>query len=196
MRALVITAHPSPTSFCVALASQAAEALRQGGAQVDLCNLYAETFDPVLSSDAYRRYLDAPANREGVEGYVERLLAAQILVFVFPVWHDGPPAILKGFFDRVFLRGVVFEIVEGVFYPRLTHVRRLGAVVLYGADRIRTARVGDLPRRFVKHNLKPLVAPDAQYDYLAAYGMDHAEPAARAKFLSRVKRAFGPSRIR
>lgn len=196
MRALVIHAHPSPVSFSAALAHETAEALARGGSQVDLCDLYAENFDPVLPAPSYARYLDAPANRAGVERHVERLLAADILVLVFPVWHDGPPAILKGYFDRVFLRGVAFEIVDGMFHPRLTHIRRLGAVTLYGAERARTARVGDLPRRFVRHNLKPLVAPDAAYDYLAAYGMDQADNAARAKMLARVRRAFGPARKR
>ena len=194
MRALVIHAHPSPASFSAALAREAAEALTQGGVDVDLCDLYAENFDPVLPAAAYARYLDVPANSVGVERHVERLLAADTLVFVFPVWHDGPPAILKGYFDRVFLAGVVFDIRDGVFYPRLGHIRRLGAVALYGADRVRTARVGDLPRRFVKHNLKPLVAPDARYDYLAAYGMDRATAADRAQFLARVRRAFAPKR--
>jgi putative NADPH-quinone reductase len=194
VHALVIHAHPSPSSFCAALAREAAEALARGGAEVDLCDLYAETFDPVLPPAAFARYLDVPANRAGVERDVERLLAAEALVFVFPVWHDGPPAILKGYFDRVFLRGVVFEIVDGVFYPRLTHIRRLGAVALYGADRARTARVGDLPRRFVGRNLKPLVAPDASYDYVGVYGLDHADAEARAKALARVRRAFGPAR--
>jgi len=192
LRALVIHAHPSPTSFSAALARETADALARGGSQVDLCDLYAEGFDPVLPMESFRRYLDAARNRAGVERYVERLLAAEALVLVFPVWHDGPPAILKGYFDRVFLRGVVFEIVDGVFHPRLTHIRRLAAVALYGADRARTVRVGDLPRRFVKHNLKPLVAPDAAYQYLAAYGMDGADAAAREAFLARVKRAFRP----
>jgi putative NADPH-quinone reductase len=145
----------------------------------------------VLSRESFRRYLDAPANRAGVELYVERLLAAEALVLVFPVWHDGPPAILKGFFDRVFLRDVVFEIgADGVFYPRLQNIRRLTAVALYGADRARTRMVGDLPRRFVKHNLGPLIAIDGKLDYLAAYGMDRAGSEQRRRFLQRVKRSF------
>lgn len=190
MRALIVHAHPSPESFAALLSREVAATLGQSGHTVDICDLYAEGFDPVLPLAAYRRYLDAPANRAGVERYVEGLLAAEALVFVFPVWHDGPPAVLKGYFDRVFLRGVVFEIVDGVFYPRLSNIRRLAAVVLYGADRERTRRVGDLPRRFVRHNLKPLVAPDARLDYLAAYGMDAADAAARLRFLEKVRRTF------
>jgi NAD(P)H dehydrogenase (quinone) len=190
LRALLIQAHPSPDSFAISAAREAAGALARAGHAVDVLDLYAEGFDPVLSRESLRHYLDAPANRAGVETYVERLLAADALIFVFPVWHDGPPAILKGYFDRVFLRGVVFEVVEGVFYPRLQKVVRLGAIALYGADRARTRKVGDLPRRFVKGNLLPLVAPEARLDYLAAYGMDGADGEARTRFLTRVRRAF------
>jgi NAD(P)H dehydrogenase (quinone) len=190
LRALIIHAHPSPTGFAAAACREVAAALVGGGHTVELCDLYARGFDPVLSREALARYLDAPANRAGVEPYVEGLLAAEALILVFPVWHDGPPAILKGYFDRVFLRGVVFEVVDGVFYPRLQHIRRLGAVALYGADRTRTLKVGDLSRRFVKGNLKPLAAPDARLDYLAAYGLDGASEATRTRFLGRVRRAF------
>jgi NAD(P)H dehydrogenase (quinone) len=190
LRALVIHAHPSPESYAAALFREVGATLERSGHAVQSCDLYEEGFDPVLPRAAFRRYLDAPANREGVERYVDALLGAEALVFVFPVWHDGPPAMLKGYFDRVFLRGVVFEIVDGVFYPRLHHIRRLAAVVLYGAGRERSRRVGDLPRRFVQHNLKPLVAPDAPLDYLAAYGMDAADAEARRRFLDKVRRSF------
>ena len=191
MRTLVIHAHPSPSSFSAALVREVCVALGERGHCVDACDLYAEKFDPVLPLETFRKYLDAPANQAGIESYVDRLLAVESLVFVFPVWHDGPPAILKGYFDRVFLRGVVFDIDEnGVFYPKLHNVRRLAAVVIYGAVRERTRRVGDLPRRFFQHNLVPLVASDAKLDYLAAYGMDGADSEKRESFLKKIRRAF------
>jgi len=191
LRTLIVHAHPSPASFAAAACREVAAALAGRGHAVEVCDLYERGFDPVLSREALARYLDAPANRAGIEPYVDALLAAEAVVFVFPVWHDGPPAMLKGYFDRVFVRGVVFEVVDGVFYPRLQNIRRLGAVALYGADRARTRKVGDLPRRFVNGNLKPLVAADARLDYLAGYGMDAAGAATRTRFLGRIRRAFG-----
>ncbi len=191
MRTLIVLAHPSPESFTAALSREVCAILRQRGHAAEICDLYAENFDPVLSREALRRYLDAPANRAGVERYVEDLLAAEAVVFVYPVWHDGPPAMLKGYFDRLFVPGVAFEIdAAGLFRPRLQQIRRLGAVALYGADRERTRQVGDLPRRFFKHNLGSLVAPDARLDYLAFYGMDHGEVGARQAFFEQVRRAF------
>jgi putative NADPH-quinone reductase len=190
LRTLIVHAHPSPESFAAALCREAAAALSDRGHSVEICDLYAEKFDPVLPLATFRSYLDPIAARAGVEDYAARLKAAEALLFVFPVWHDGPPAILKGYFDRVFVRGVVFEIVDGVFYPVLQNVRRLGAVALYGADRERTRKVGDLPRRFFRHNLGALVAPDARRDYLAAYGMDAADAHQRKAIVDKVRRVF------
>jgi len=190
MRVLVVYAHPAPSSFVGALYRRVVEIANERGHQVDELDLYAEEFDPVMSRRAYDCYLDTRANREEVAPYVERLLAAEALVLVYPVWHDGLPAILKGFIDRVFLPGVIFEIDEkGVFYPRLQNIRRLVAVATYGASRNRTSHVGDLPRRFVTRNLGPLIAPDAPIQYIADYGMDAATHAQRARFLARVARA-------
>jgi putative NADPH-quinone reductase len=192
MRVLVIHAHPSPQGFVSALHGRVVEVLRERGHAVDDLDLYAERFDPVMTRRDYETYLDPAVNRAGVADYVERLLAAEALVLVYPVWHDGLPAILKGFIDRTFLLGVVFEIDgDGVFRPILTKVTRLAAVCTYGAARSRTAHVGDLPRRMVTRNLGDLIAPGAPIEYLAEYGMDAATPAQRSRFMNRVERAFG-----
>jgi putative NADPH-quinone reductase len=69
-----------------------------------------------------------------VEAYVTRLLAAEALVFVFPVWCYGVPAILKGFFDRVFLLGVAFKLGEdGIARPALTRIKHVVGITSYGS---------------------------------------------------------------
>ena len=191
MRVLVLYAHPSETSFVAALHRETCATLAARGHEVDNLDLYAEGFDPVLSRETYRHYLDPKANRAEVGAYVDRLLAADALVLIYPVWHDGLPAIMKGFIDRVFLRGVVFDIDEhGVFRPLLSHVKRLTAVATYGADRHRTLHVGDLTRRFVTRNLGPLIAEGTPIEYLADYGMDRSTPVQRERFLKRTIKAF------
>ena len=82
------------------------EILRAGGHIVDDLDLYAEKFDPVMSREGLLRYVDINANTREVELYVQRLRAAEALVLVFPVWFDGLPAIMQGYFQRVFLPGV------------------------------------------------------------------------------------------
>ncbi len=79
--------------------------LRANGHEVDLCDLYAEGFEPILTAEMRREYHDTSLNRKGIEDYVERLHKAEALVVQFPTWCFGFPAMLKGFFDRLFSPG-------------------------------------------------------------------------------------------
>jgi NAD(P)H dehydrogenase (quinone) len=190
MRILVLFAHPLETSFVAAVHARIVETLRMRGHEVDDLDLYGEGFDPVLSRQTLIDYLDPVANRARVGPYVERLLAAEALVVVSPVWHDGFPAILKGYFDRVFLPGVSFKVDQhGVFWPTLLNIKRLAAVCLHGAGRRRTAHVGDPVRHFVMRGLAEN-APCARCEYIALYAMDAATPQRRAQYLKRVTRNF------
>lgn len=186
-RALVLYAHPCPESFCAALHGTVLERLGARGWEVDDCDLHAEGFDPVLSEVERRGYHDTATNRVPVAAYVERLMAAQALVLVFPVWNFGYPAILKGFFDRVFLPGVSFRLEGGRVRPNLTHVRRLAAVATYGGTRARALLAGDPPRRVVTRALWHVTRPE-RTRYLALYDMNRADAARRGRFLDRVGR--------
>ena len=172
MRVLVLFAHPLGDSLHAALHREIVERLRARGHEVDDCDLYAEGFDPVLDADSRRRYFDTSSNRAGVERYVERLFAAEALVLCFPVWCFGPPAILKGFMDRVMIPGVSFKLDEaGVLRSNLTHLRRLVAVTTYGRNRLEMWWMGDPPRILVKRYLRWFVAPRAPVRYLPLYGI-------------------------
>jgi len=150
LRVLVLFAHPVETSFVAATHTKLAEVLRAKGHTVDDCDLYAEAFDPVMSRQDRIDYHNVAVNRRNVAFYVDRLLAAEALVFSFPVWNMGFPAILKGFVDRVFLPGVSFTLDEGGSYnPCLHNIKRLGVVCTYGGARWLTFMMGDPPRRFL-----------------------------------------------
>ncbi|HMO72077.1 MAG TPA: NAD(P)H-dependent oxidoreductase [Paracoccaceae bacterium] len=185
-RALVLAAHPCAESFSQALHGAAVETLRGRGWEVDDCDLYAEGFQPVLTAEERRGYHDTGANEGPVADYVARVRAAQALVLVFPVWNFGFPAILKGFFDRVFLPGVSFRLEEGRGRPNLTHVRLLAAVTTYGGTRLRAVLAGDPPRHVVRRAIWHVCRPD-RMRYLALYDMNRATDARRAAFLSRVR---------
>ena len=136
VKVLLVFAHPGADSLNAAIRDRAVAALEKAGHRVDLCDLYAEGFDPVLTAEERAAYFDTEANRARNAGYVERLFAAEGLVFVFPTWTLGPPAILKGFFDRVMVPGVSFRVDEkGRLHPNLRHIRALAAIVTYGRGR-------------------------------------------------------------
>lgn len=191
MRVLVIFAHPLNASFLGAAHLRVVEALQNRGHDVDDLDLYAEKFDPLLSAKQMRSYVDVKLNTREVESYVERLRAADALALVFPVWFDGLPAIMQGYFQRVFLPGVATVIDDmGLFHPNLRNLKRMAAVCAYGETRADVARKHDPPRRFVRDNIGVLIDPAGRFDYLAIYGMDSSTAARRTAFLGRVSRAF------
>jgi putative NADPH-quinone reductase len=191
MRTLVIFCHPVETSYHAALHTQVLESLRKAGHEVDDCDLYAEGFNPVMSREERLGYHQEPSNRLPVQRYVERLLWAEALVFCFPVWTFGPPAMLKGFFDRTMMPGVAFDISDPAnVKPALTHIKSISAVVTYGRARWNAWLVGDPPRKLVKRILWAYTNRKARVQYHALYHMNVATLEQRDAFKQRVARAM------
>jgi NAD(P)H dehydrogenase (quinone) len=191
LRVLVVYAHPLETSFVSAAHARIIDTLRAGGHEVDDLDLYAEKFDPVLSAGQMRAYVDTTRNTREVEPYVARLKRAEGLVLVFPVWFDGLPAIMQGYFQRVFLPGVSTVIDEnGLFHPNLKNLKRLAAACAYGESRSAVAKKHDPPRRFIRDNIGVLIDPNGRFDYYPLYDMNFSTAPRRAAFLRCVERAF------
>jgi putative NADPH-quinone reductase len=110
-------------------------------------------------------------------------------VLSFPVWNFGYPAILKGFFDRVFVPGVSFELTpDGRVKPKLTNIKKIAAVCTYGGTRLRALLVGDPPRKAVKRVFRAQTGSfKTPVKYLAYYDMNRATETSCAEFLRYVK---------
>lgn len=184
-RALVLFAHPCEESFSAALHDCVVKRLRARDWEVDDCDLNAEGFSPILTAEERRGYHDVGPNTGPVAEYVDRLQRAEALVLVFPVWNFGYPAVLKGFFDRVFLPGVSFRLEQGKVRPNLRQIRKLAAVTTYGGTRLRAFMAGDPPRKVVTRAVWHVCRPD-KMRYLALYDMNRVTDNQRAGFLSRV----------
>jgi putative NADPH-quinone reductase len=188
MRVLVLHSHPLDESFGRALYKLTCESLEKAGHEVDGCNLYEEGFDPVLSAHDRRVYHDIPDNLSLVQPYVDRLKKAEALVIVTPVWNFGFPAMLKGYFDRVWLPGVSFDLVDGKLTPTLRHIRKLTAVMTYGATPMRAFLAGNPPKKIVKRVLRAQIRIGAPVKYLAHYDMNNCTEGTRATFMAKVRR--------
>lgn len=187
MRVLLLHSHPVEESFGGALHRLTRESLQAAGHEVDDCNLYAEGFDPVLSRNDRMIYHDYPDNTALVKEHCDRLLAAEGLVIVTPVWNFGFPAILKGYFDRVWLPGISFELVDGKVQSRLRHIRKLGAVMTYGATPFRAFVAGNPPKKIVQRVLRAQINPWSPVTFLAHYDMNNCTEETRARFMAKVK---------
>lgn len=95
----VVLGHPDPGSFCHALAERYCAAAAENGQDASLEDLYAEGFDPLLK----RNERPGPdyVLHDDVAGELRKLRAADVLVLVYPIWFGSPPAIIKGYVDRV-----------------------------------------------------------------------------------------------
>lgn len=191
MRILVVWAHPLADSFSAALFERVCTALEAGGHEVDRLDLYRAGFEPRLSRTERERYHDTCADRSAVAGHIARLQAAEGLVFVFPTWNFGVPAILKGWFERVLLPGVAFTVEDGATRPGPHHMRRFACVTTYGARRwVVKLVVGDPNRTVFMRGLRRLMPLRARATWLALYDMNTPDPARRTAFLDRVGRTF------
>ena len=191
MRVLVVYCHPRTDSFNAAIHQRVLAGLRAAGHEVDDCDLYAEGFNPVLGAEELAGYHAVPANRAPVQPHVQRLLAAQALVLVFPVWNFGLPAMLKGWFDRVLLPGVSFDMSDPQrIRPGLTHLRHVVGVATYGSARWRAWWLGDAPRALVKRFLHRLTDGRARVQYLPCRHLNVAGAEQRQAFLQRVEQTM------
>lgn len=189
MRILLVYAHPVETSYAAALHETALRTLRAGGHVVDDMDLYAEGFDPRLSRQERLDYHDPERDLGTLAPYAARLRAAEGLLFMYPTWCFGVPAILKGFFDRCFSTGVAFDIDGTKVTPLLDNVRMLGGIATYGrAWWMVKLVVGDLPRRQILRYVRWFCAPGAETFYLAHYHMNASTPESRARFLAKVEK--------
>ena len=192
MRVLVVHAHPVETSFSRSLYNAALETLAANGHEIDALNLYEEGFEAVMGREERLLYHEVPENlTPAIKPYVDRLRAAEAIVFIHPVWNYGYPAILKGFFDRIFVPGVSFVIEEGKLRPILTNIRKAVFITSYGGDRFRTMIMGDPPRRLARRWAWATFGTRTPPKYLALYKMDRRSEAELAAFIDKVKRALG-----
>lgn len=193
MRVHVVHAHPVETSFNRSLFHIVCEALEAAGHEVDALNLYAENFHASMSREERLNYHDVPNNiTEGLRPYVDRLLSAEGIVFVHPVWNFGYPAILKGYFDRVFMPGVSFEMSKGSengkLVPKLKKIRKVAFVTTYGGTRWRSMIVGDPPRLLAKRWAWVTFGYAPRPKYLALYDMNNNSERRLKAFQDKVRR--------
>ena len=110
MNVSVILGHPDPGSFNHAIAETVVQMLCENGHTVWFHDLYAERFDPLLFHDEFPKGAALPPM---VQQHCDEIAAADGIVIVHPNWWGQPPAILKGWVDRVIRPGVAYEFLEG-----------------------------------------------------------------------------------
>jgi putative NADPH-quinone reductase len=190
---LVVSCHPSATSFTAATRKAVIESATAAGHVVRHDDLHAQGFDPVLSREERRAHLAPASTKADVAPWVDNLLWCEHLVLVYPTWWAGQPAMLKGWIDRVWINEVAWTLPDGAsrLKPKLRNVRRITVVTSHGSTKLVNALEGEGGKRTVTRSLRPLCHPLCRTRWIALYDIDRATPAQRDRFLARVRRSFG-----
>jgi putative NADPH-quinone reductase len=195
-RALVVVTHPVPDSLIRAALDRTLRGLERSGAEVRLLDLDAEHFDPVLSLAEVRGHFGQPEDRPDLAHHFEALRWSQQLVLVYPTWNAGQPARLKGWFDRVWMNQVAFELPAGSnrIRGRLNQLTRIDIVTSHGSSRWLNFVQGNAGRLRIRRNLRVLCHLRARSHWHAVYGVDNATPTELARWLDRLEDRFAAIR--
>lgn len=182
---LVVYAHPNPESFNAAILEQVVSSLTDAGHEVNVLDLYQQGFEASMSVKERLRYMTKD-NAEGLEQEICRLRWADSLVLVYPTWWMGPPAILKGWLDRIWLPGIAAKFENGGIEPGLTKIREIVVITTQGSSWWRMKLIGNPPRKMLKLSLQACTR-FKHFHWLALYSMDKSSQQKREQFLNKLK---------
>lgn len=188
MKCLVVIAHPLPDSLCRSLARFAVERLEAAGHEIVVEDLYGAGFDAALTEAERRSYYAAAFDASAVAAEATQLTEAEALVLVFPTWWYGFPAILKGWFDRVWSPGIAFDHASnfGPIKPRLK-LRHVLAVTTLGSPWwIDTLVLWQPVRRILRLATLGACARGARFNMLSLHSAENPPRERVARFEQRI----------
>jgi putative NADPH-quinone reductase len=156
--------------------------------EVRLRDLYAENFDPFLSATERALHHTPPTTRPELVRDVEDLRWCEAIVFIYPTWWSGLPAMLKGWIDRTWMNEVAWVLPSGAntIRPQLTNIRRLVAVTTHGSSKFVNALQGEPGKRIISRSIRLMCNRWCRARWIALYGLDTSTLADREKHLAEI----------
>ncbi len=188
MKTLVVYVHPVEGSFTSSVRDAIIQHLPSQHHEVRLRDLYAENFDPFLSAAERALHHTSPTTRPELARDVEDLRWCEAIVFVYPTWWSGLPAMLKGWIDRTWMNEVAWSLPVGAYTirPRLTNIRRLVAVTTHGSSKFINALQGEPGKRTISRSIRLMCNRWCRARWIALYGLDKSKLEDRQKHLATI----------
>lgn len=123
MNSTIIIANPSSDSFSNSIMETVANSLKEKCKSYEIIDLYKDDFNPVMSDYEVKLYCEGKTSDSLVKKYQDILSSTDEIVFIFPIWFNSSPAILKGFFDKVFVKEFAFTDENGRPKGLLTNIK-------------------------------------------------------------------------
>ena len=185
---LLVVANPKGDSFIAELAHTAAAAFSGSGWNADVIDL--ADYAPAMTIEDRRAYhTDNPIVDPIVQSHADKVLAAEALVFVYPVVWGTLPALLKGWFDRTMVVGVALKLVNGKVKRNLTKVRKVAALACDSAESHLPGEFHDGGKRLMKRTLTIITHPRCKSVYLR-HRTAGATPSDAAAFQTKAKESL------
>lgn len=193
MKCLIVTAHPLDNSLCKQLTEYVIGQLVEMGHEVTSEDLYAQRFAPALTAIERKSYYGEPYDFSDIEEQVNRLLDAEALVILFPTWWFGFPAILKGWFDRVWGPGIAYDHASdfGPIKPRLEKLDRVLIVTTLGSPWWVDRLIMRQPvKRIIRLGLLGACANNSKLEFLSLYNSEKLGEKEIVRFKTRIDRVI------
>ena len=193
MKCLIVTTHPLKDSLCAALTQNVTSILKKAGHEVTVEDLYEEKFEPALSVKERQSYYGESYDSSNVTAQVKRLQEAEALVLLFPTWWFGFPAMLKGWFDRVWGPGIAYDHASdfGPIKPQLDSLRKVLVITTLGAPWWVERVIMRQPlKRILKFALLGACAKDSKLKYLSLYNSEKLDEMKIEQFKSKIEKTL------
>lgn len=193
MKCLVIIAHPLEHSLCQHLSQHVIQTLINQGHDVSVEDLYANDFSPALTPDERNTYYSSRYSVQQLQGETERLQHAEALILLYPTWWFSFPAILKGWFDRVWGPGIAYDHASdyGPILPRLHALQHVIAITTLGASWwVDRCLMWQPVKRVLKYAILGTCARHSKLDYLSLYNSEKLNQKQITRFIQRIDRAL------
>lgn len=113
MKTVLVYCHPYNGSFCHAILESAKKAAIKAGQEVDVIDLYADKFNPVMSAEDLKAFVNHEMVDPQAKDYFNRIKNADHMVLIFPIWWETMPAMMKGFIDKIMFPGSFYDMSAG-----------------------------------------------------------------------------------
>ena len=189
MNILVVTAHPLQDSLCSTFADHTIDTLQGLNHTIVHENLYDSGFNPVLSAQEREQYYHTAYDTSDLVEEIENLKNAEVLILVFPTWWFSVPAIMKGWFDRVWAPTVAYDHASdfGPIRPRLVNLKKTLVITTLGAPWWVDVLVVRRPvQRVIRYALLGACAKKCRYKQVSFYKCERVNKERVDRFINKI----------
>lgn len=193
-KTLLVWVHPVPDSYSSALRDATLAGLEQIGQHPEVIDLYRSGFDASYDIGGPPSSTAQNPNQDTLARHKTSLAQAEELLFVYPTWWDGLPAILKSWLEQMFPQALDNPAGQTAAQQTLGSIKRLTAVTTHGSSRWVNFVQGRAGRKILGQSLKGLCADGCRFRWVSLYKIDRLSDKQRRAFLQSTTRKLARGR--